>query len=68
MTILAALTHLVRAGRPAPGGLADDRGQASAPGLAVVVAVLVLVIGIIVTGSHQIIIEAIRSALDAATG
>lgn len=68
MTMLTALKLLFHADRPATSGLADDEGGASAPALALVVAILVLVIGIVVTGSHQIIVDAISSALDAATG
>lgn len=64
MTILTALRRLHGAGRPTTLSATSDRGGVSAPALAATVAVLVLVIGIAVTGSHEIILDAMRDALD----
>lgn len=57
-----------RPGRPTTQRVASDHGGVSAPGLAAAVAVLVLVVGIVVTGSHEIILDAMRDALDAVSG
>lgn len=62
MTILTALRHLFGADRPTILPATSDRGGVSAPALAVIVVGLVLVIGIVVTGSHEIILDAMRGA------
>lgn len=68
MMLPALFQLLFRAGQPTTGRATSDRGGVSAPGLAVTVAVLVLVVGIVVTGAHEIILDAMRDALDAISG
>lgn len=66
--LLPAFQLRLRAGQPTTRGATSDHGGVSAPGLAAAVAVLVLVVGIAVTGAHEIILDAMRNALDAISG
>lgn len=68
MTILTALQRLIGTGRPTTLTATPEHGGVSAPALAVIVVGLVLVIGIIVTGAHEIFLDAIRDAGDTVGG
>lgn len=68
MTIPLLFQLRFRAGQPTTRRVTSDHGGVSAPGLAAAVAVLVLVVGIVVTGAHEIILAAMRDALDTISG